>query len=96
MKSSYIYCSDKSPPSSQTDRSLKAITDTIFHVLTPKIDMSLTTTTKRTILKRSSGEIVTEDNVLKQLQAREKQEEAKQAKASRPKAPKKFKRMVTT
>ncbi|CAF1403252.1 unnamed protein product, partial [Didymodactylos carnosus] len=87
---------NKSPPSSQTDRSLKAITDTIFHVLTPKIDMSLTTTTKRTILKRSSGEIVTEDNVLKQLQAREKQEEAKQAKASRPKAPKKFKRMVTT
>ncbi|CAF1543341.1 unnamed protein product, partial [Didymodactylos carnosus] len=76
----------------ETDRSVKAITDTIFHVLTPKIDMSLTTTTKRTILKRLSGEIVAEDNVLKQLQAREKQEKTKQAKVSRSKAPKKFRK----
>ncbi|CAF1140248.1 unnamed protein product [Rotaria magnacalcarata] len=66
----------------QSQQSLKAITHTLQAVFAPSLQQTALKPTKRTMLKRSSGQIMTEEDVIKQLEEKRKQKISKQSRST--------------
>ncbi|CAF3356891.1 unnamed protein product [Rotaria socialis] len=66
----------------QSQQSLKAITDTLQAVFAPSLQQKAIKPTKRTMLKRPSGQIMTEEDVIKQLEEKKKEKISKQSRST--------------
>ncbi|CAF3805914.1 unnamed protein product [Rotaria magnacalcarata] len=72
----------KNAQTKQSQQSLKAITHTLQAVFAPSLQQTALKPTKRTMLKRSSGQIMTEEDVIKQLEEKRKQKISKQSRST--------------
>ncbi|CAF4101540.1 unnamed protein product [Rotaria magnacalcarata] len=72
----------KNAQTKQSQQSLKAITHTLQAVFAPSLQQTALKPTKRTRLKRSSGQIMTEEDVIKQLEEKRKQKISKQSRST--------------